>query len=957
MPELVSPERWARIKDAFERTLELSATERTAVLSGEDAAVRREVEALLAAHDGADGFLEVAAPAPIEPGLRFGPYEIVGQVGGGGMGEVYRARDTRLDREVALKVVKAATDPEMQARFQREARAIAALSHPGVLAVFDVGHAHGRQYLVTELLAGETLRARLGRERPTVTQAVAWASQLARGLAAAHAAGLVHRDLKPENVFVVAGDEVKILDFGLARPLAVDDRASGARPPPVDDGLSATGAVLGTAGYLAPEQARGELATPAVDLFALGAILYELVTGARAFPGDDARARIRAVLEREPPPPSSVRPGLPRWLDLVIARCLAKEPHQRFGSAADLAFVLEHPPAVASASPTAPRATAPQPTVAPPRRWWPLAAALALLALGLGGGALVAATGRATSASRPPPRTYALTYGGLDREPAVAPRGDFLAFTSERDGQARIWLKQLDTGSETALTAGPDSGPRFSPAGDKVLFTRRNGAAVSLHQIDVLGVSSSLVVADAESGDWSPDGERVAFVRRKLDGDRPRFVLGIARLDGGEVRELPVLEDRPHRGRSVGHYVRWSPDGRWIAVSGLVTQPGAPQYILLVPTAGGPPRRLVPYSKVGLISAVVWDGGGALIYSQASSAAGNASAGSAACIVRQPIDGGRPQVLAWTIESSLVLDRWHGHGLVYDVRAGRQNLRELPRGGGRERALSAGTASDRQPTLSAAGRDVVFSSNRNGQSLDLWAIERATGAARRLTDHPADDWDPALSPDGTTLLWSSNRTGSFEIWTARADGTNPRRITDDGDAENPSIGADGTWIVYASGLPGRAGVWRARPDGSEARQLVPDGVLPEISPDGRYVLFLSNRAPGHATIGVAEVATGRRLPFTIEVEQVRPSTVLVGRARWAPDGRGIAFVGQDERGATGVYLQAFQPAAVDTSATRIALVGFDPARPIESFDLDDDTVVVAEPDPRSDVMVAAGLAP
>jgi len=938
---LIAPEQWQQVKDAFDQALDVTPTRRAAVLAAvADDVVRREVEDLLAAHDRTDGFLEPPAPPPVVAGMRFGRYQVVDQVGGGGMGEVYRAHDAELARDVAIKVVRAASDPAAHVRFEREARAIGALSHPHVLAVFDVGHAHGRPYLVTELLAGESLRARLQRGRPTVAQALAWAAQIAAGLAAAHAAGIVHRDLKPDNVFVVAGDAVKLLDFGLAR------FAPDAEVELPDGDISIAGVVVGTAGYLAPEQARGEPVTGAADLFALGAILFELMTGARAFPGVTVGERTRAALEHEPPPPSSLRPEVPAWIDRLVARCLCKDVAGRFASAADLAFVLGNPPTAPAVVP------APRPRVG--RR---IAIAVVAAAAGVAVGAALVAHRSAprSAAAVEPPRPHPLTYGGVDREPAVSPDGRFLAFTSERDGTPRIWVKQLDTGSETALTAGPDSAPRFSPDGNQVLFTRRDGHAVSLHRVDLLGGEPRRVADDAQGGDWSPDGREVVFVRHDVAAGRPQARLMIARLGGG-LRELHAFDDRPQRGRSIGQYARWSPDGATIVVSGLVAQPGAPQFLLLVPVDGGAPRRLPAADAVGLVSAVVWDGPGALIYAQARSASGNASAGSPGRLVRQPLDGRPARTLMWTTESSLVIDRWPGRGLVYDVRAGRQNLRTIDRASGAGSRLSSGTAIDRQPVLTPDGLGVLFSSNRDSLALDLWRLERGTGAARRLTEHPADDWDPALSPDGATLLWSSNRGGSFEIWTAGADGSGPRQVTHDGDAENPTIGADGAWIVYASGAAGRAGVWRVRPDGRDARRLVPDAVVPAISPDGRHVLFLQNREPTRATIGVATVADGAILPFTIDVEVVRPTTVLLGRARWTPDGAAIAFVGQDPRGATGVYLQAFAPAG-DTRATRVALAGFDLDRPIESFDLDRATLVLAEPDPRSDIVVAEGLAP
>jgi Tol biopolymer transport system component len=937
--DLLPPEKWEELKVLFDDAARLPPDQREAAVAAatDDPELRREVLALLLTLDQAGSFLSTPDPGELVPGRRLGPYEIVDHLGGGGMGEVYRGHDTRLNRHVAIKVLRGRLgDDGGRARFLREARAIAALSHSNVLAIHDVGESSGFFFLVTELLAGETLRARLRRERPGVEEALDWTAQVAGGLAAAHAAGIIHRDLKPENVFLLADGTVKILDFGLARAPAVGS---------IDDSLSLPGMVLGTAGYLAPEQARGLVVTPAADLFSLGAILFELLTGQRAFRGESAADTLRAVLDHDPPPPSSLRPEVPGWIDRVVARCLAKDVAARFESARDLAFALQAPRAAGGVGP-APRR----------RRRRALAALLGAVA----GVALCAALAAVlwprppATPWREPVRPYPLTFSGRDRHPTVSPDGRFLAFTSDRDGRSRIWVQQIDVGRETPLTAGPDSAPRFSPDGNHVLFTRGQAGGAALYRVSLVGGEVRRVADDASDGDWSPDGSQVAFVRSRNDGTRAHPVLMIAPVDGSGERELARLGDRPQRGRGVEQRVRWSPDGTRIAVSGFVQHPGTPQHVMLVPLDGSRATIVPAPGRVGLVSAVAWEAADTLLYSQSLSVSGN-SAGSMARVVRQRVHDGAWTTLLWTPESSFVVERWPGRGIVYDARSSRQNLREVALGGGASRTLSQGTSTDRQPWLSPDGKKVVFTSNRGGGSLDVWVVDRASGLSERLTDHPGEDYDPALTPDGRHLLWSSNRSGIFEVWMADADGTSPRQVTRDGvDAENPTATADGQWVLYACGAPGRAGVWRIRPDGSDARRLVPDAVLPEVSPDGRHVLFLVNRHPGLAIIGVARVEDGVVLPFEIRVEVRKQTQALLGRARWMSDGRAIAFVGQDDTGATGIFTQAFAPVG-DTSETRTPLAGFDPDRLTESFDIDADRVILAESDQRSDVMAAVGL--
>jgi serine/threonine protein kinase len=268
-------------------------------------------------------------------GTRLGPYEIGSPLGAGGMGEVYRARDTRLGRDVAIKVVPAdfATDRDRLRRFEQEARAAAALNHPNILVLHDVGRYGGQPYLVTELLEGETLKEQIGRGGLTVSRSIDFGIQIARGLAAAHEKGIVHRDLKPGNVFVTADGTVKILDFSLAKLLESEGPLEVLRDASTRDPQTATGARLGTVGYMAPEQVRGLAVDHRADIFAFGCVLYEMLSGRRAFTGDTEADTISAILTKDPPPLSSSMQALPTGLERIVRRCLEKRPDDRFSSA------------------------------------------------------------------------------------------------------------------------------------------------------------------------------------------------------------------------------------------------------------------------------------------------------------------------------------------------------------------------------------------------------------------------------------------------------------------------------------------------------------------------------------------------------------------------------------------------------------------------------------------------
>ena len=356
---MITPDRWQQVRTLFHRTLEQPAGDRALFLqraSEGDEEIRHEVESLLLAHDAAETFLadspvgalrggESMAPVRLAAGARLGSFEIVGPLGAGGMGEVYRARDTRLDRAVAIKVLSPglAADPRSRERFEREARLISRLAHPHVCTLHDVGSAlvdgQESQFLVMELLEGETLAQRLRQGPLPLDHAIRTALEILEALAAAHALGIVHRDLKPANIMLTKSG-VKLLDFGLARPRsgALDPGAIGSADR--DDSMTADGMVPGTVPYMAPEQVRGHEAEPRSDLFAFGAVLYEMLTGRRAFDAPSQPALVAAILEHDPPPPSSHQPVTPPALDRLVAACLSKDPNDRWQHAQDVALAL-----------------------------------------------------------------------------------------------------------------------------------------------------------------------------------------------------------------------------------------------------------------------------------------------------------------------------------------------------------------------------------------------------------------------------------------------------------------------------------------------------------------------------------------------------------------------------------------------------------------------------------------
>jgi eukaryotic-like serine/threonine-protein kinase len=891
----------------------------------------------------------IVAPvqAALQPGTRIGPYEVEAPLGSGGMGEVYRARDGRLGRTVALKLLPArlATDADALSRFEQEARAASALSHPNVVTVFDVGQEGGRPWLAMELVPGDSLRHLLRRGPLPLRQALDLACQLADALAAAHARGIVHRDLKPENLMVADDGHLKVLDFGIAKlagrssePATTIVGQHGVLPA-APEHHTEPGTILGTVGYLSPEQARGQPADARSDQFAFGAILYELLSGERAFGRDTAVDTLSAILREEPAPlPPDLAAAVPTPVLWVVQRCLAKQPRDRYASTLDLARdlrqVRDNLASLGTLSASAPVVSRRPP--GPSRRSVVLGvAALVALAAAFAGGLLLAPRLRrvpGTSAARVAavPALRYVSYSGRDSSPTLSRDGRLLAFVSERTGKPRIWV-QVAGGRDAALTEGPDSAPRISPDGSSILFMRDEGARRSLYRVPLVGGPPRKVIDDAGEGDWSPDGRRIAFVRFGDAGGRPVSTLGTAAADGSEPRELARVAERMLR------FPRWSPDGTAIAARVGPLQGQLDPELALFDARSGARRTLPVVKGHGQVYGLAWHGASELLYAEVS----GATAGGSSRVMALDMASSEARTV-FTLPGRIVSVDAAGARIATDVRSNRQSLRELPlhaASGGRHvqagvpgRALTRAGAEDRQPAYSPDARWLVFSSNRTG-NLDLWLLDTQSGEERQLTDDEADDWDPAFTPDGRSLLWSTNRAGHFEVWRMAVDGSGARQLTTDGaDAENPTT-ADGGWVVYNSFHPTKGGIWKVRADGSGAVRLVAGATtLPEVSPDGRHVLFVTDyvgRTRG--TLRVARTSDGA-VVFSTSFPYARLND---GRPRWLPGGDSFAFVAQDDAGVSGVFVQPFAPGA-DTVAQRRPLAGFDPDAPAESFGISPD---------------------
>ena len=770
----------------------------------------------------------------IATGSRLGPYEILAPIGAGGMGEVYRARDTRLHREVAIKVLPASfsEDRDRLRRFEQEARAASALNHPGILTIHDFGEQDGAPYVVSELLEGETLRERLSGGSLPVRKALDYSAQMARGLAAAHEKGIVHRDLKPENLFVTKDGRIKILDFGLAKLMLPEKLGVPVTEIPTQAAGTEPGVVMGTVGYMSPEQVRGLPADHRSDIFPFGAILYEMLTGERAFQGESAVETMSAILREEPVELSEgsakIQPGLAR----IVRHCLEKDSLERFQSIRDVAFDLENVSAVSGST-----FVISAPATARRRRTaWLRLALVALTALALG---FVLATFRKEPPSASSVDVHRLTdFPGLEESPAISPDSKSVAFTAYVGDKRQLWVRLIARGAPLQITRDSvdHQAPRWAPDGASLLYylpPTEGEPQGTVWEIPALGGSPRRIANSIGGADVSHDGKHLAFFRFQ----NGRIELVVSTRDGTDTRMIVELP--------LGSYYlspRWSPDDKWIAYQGGYA---FSHDIFVASTDGGKARKVTREGR--MLSGFCWtaDGSG-IVYSSARGSTVLYLPTYNLWTVGIGGDGLRQLTFGEVTYADPDLD---DAGILVASRTVRSlNIWRFPVDGSALENVRRGVQITRQtgqvqtPSVGGSDRELVYLSDSGGHG-NLWVVDTETGATRQITYERDPDVAlgvPVWSPDGRQIAFYSSRGGVGGYWLVNPDGGSLRNIVPNGGWASWS--RDGRWLYYNESFGSLGPLKKIRAEGGASILVRADkGNRSTISPDGSTLYFVIER--------------------------------------------------------------------------------------------------------------------
>jgi Tol biopolymer transport system component len=806
-------------------------------------------------------------------GKTFGHYQITGKIGKGGMGEVFRARDTRLDRDVAIKFLPEdmATDPERIARFEREARAVAALQHPNIVTIHSVETIDGRSCITMELVEGKTLAELIPPGGMTLDKFFDIAIPLSDALRAAHAKGITHRDLKPSNVMVDQEGRLRVLDFGLAKLLAAPG-ASGETTVGAGD-VTAEGKIIGTVNYMSPEQAEAKPLDHRSDIFSLGVVLYEMATGMRPFKGDTPISTVSSILKEKPASVTELRENLPRHLGRVINRCLEKNPEKRFQTARDVCNELEglqkeveSGDVEQSVSASMSRSSMNLDLPARRKAWLPVAAGVVVVA---------AVAGYFLFVRKPAPdlalnvTTRPMTGSvGVEVAGSWSPDGGFFAYSHSQSGPTDIFVVAAAGGDPITLVKSDadDITPRWSPDNRWVAFASNRGGKTGVYLVPPLGgqvqklvdtggtTFSSTLYGTLGMSPWSPDAHRLLFSRADEAG-----VMSIWAIEMDTRKETQLTTAEPN---TFDYAASYSPDGKQILYAHTT---GTECVVRVMPAAGGPAREVVRETAQYVFPSWLPDGA-RIVYSISSGGIWMADVGS----------GRKRQVLVLENDTQLAVAR--DGRILYDKSSHQTDLYLQDINGGKQERLTFHTQDNFGPQVSPDGERVAYSSSRTGNA-EIWIIDRKAGSERQLTNRPADDWEPCWSPDGREIAFVSDQDGDYRLWVVAADGGALRmlgsnRITGAG----PRWAPDGSSIGIISNAESGNALFLVDPKDGTSRKVLDRVNAFDWYRDTNHVVY-SVEGPGNemrvGNLETGESAVLLTTPFT--------------EFRVAPDGSAVDF--------------------------------------------------------------------